>query len=201
MMMMNNVFNVLLFQVHVIAPQGNLGDQHLAPVHSVIPPAQTPLLGSGEDTETTSGAQGPIAVPDSASTFVSKETPVPAPSTALGSAQNRTQSISQPSAMSQTAVLTPLKISVPAPSAQTHSSPTSEQALPLNSAASSLIQPSVPGLVSAPTAALLAQPQSAATSAVNLATTQQSLVTTAASSTIQQDQQEVWIKPKSLVKC
>lgn len=144
---------VFLFQVHVIAPQKNLGDQLLAPEPSVIPPVQLALVGN-EYTQTSTTAQKiPVTVSDS----VSIETPVPLQSPSLGSPSN--QSLLPPAAMCLTASPS-LIASMPSVQTELQTSPTVE-VLPLTSAP--LLHTSAPGSSQTPSAAALAQAQNAAT--------------------------------------
>ncbi|KAJ0068707.1 hypothetical protein NL108_010776 [Boleophthalmus pectinirostris] len=175
-------------QVHVITPLNNLGDHLPAPAPSVIPPAQSALVGS-EDKETAAAAQkiGPGAVPDS----VSAETPLPLHSQGLCSPPK----LPPPAAVCQTAGPHTSVVSV---QMKHQSSPPADPVIPLTSA------PSIPG-ASPVAAAALAQAQTAATpqmaalqsagilstvslpECASLPPTQQNTEATSASSTLQQD--------------
>ncbi|XP_035798193.1 serine/threonine-protein kinase WNK2 isoform X11 [Amphiprion ocellaris] len=217
--------------VQVIAPHGTLGDvQLLSVAHPVSPAVQTPLWGSGADTETTAtGLDLTIPAPVSVSGTVQAETQAPAQPPALMRARNQP---SVPPVPAQTAASTLLKapasIPVQVPTAVQAPASTPVQA-PMSGSGPNLEQTnvssvssdkpsamgkpqlSVPGLVSgpvpvslpapvqsaapvsapAPVAAPVLQPAGIQTVSVpesaNLATTQQNLETTPASSTLQQE--------------
>uniref|UniRef100_A0AAQ5YNY9 non-specific serine/threonine protein kinase n=1 Tax=Amphiprion ocellaris TaxID=80972 RepID=A0AAQ5YNY9_AMPOC len=218
-------------QEQVIAPHGTLGDvQLLSVAHPVSPAVQTPLWGSGADTETTAtGLDLTIPAPVSVSGTVQAETQAPAQPPALMRARNQP---SVPPVPAQTAASTLLKapasIPVQVPTAVQAPASTPVQA-PMSGSGPNLEQTnvssvssdkpsamgkpqlSVPGLVSgpvpvslpapvqsaapvsapAPVAAPVLQPAGIQTVSVpesaNLATTQQNLETTPASSTLQQE--------------
>uniref|UniRef100_A0A3Q1AWL2 non-specific serine/threonine protein kinase n=1 Tax=Amphiprion ocellaris TaxID=80972 RepID=A0A3Q1AWL2_AMPOC len=221
----------LQISTQVIAPHGTLGDvQLLSVAHPVSPAVQTPLWGSGADTETTAtGLDLTIPAPVSVSGTVQAETQAPAQPPALMRARNQP---SVPPVPAQTAASTLLKapasIPVQVPTAVQAPASTPVQA-PMSGSGPNLEQTnvssvssdkpsamgkpqlSVPGLVSgpvpvslpapvqsaapvsapAPVAAPVLQPAGIQTVSVpesaNLATTQQNLETTPASSTLQQE--------------
>uniref|UniRef100_A0A3P8TA98 non-specific serine/threonine protein kinase n=1 Tax=Amphiprion percula TaxID=161767 RepID=A0A3P8TA98_AMPPE len=218
-------------QEQVIAPHGTLGDvQLLSVAHPVSPAVQTPLWGSGADTETpATGLELTIPAPVSVSGTVQAETQAPAQPPALMRARNQP---SVPPVPAQTAASTLLKapasIPVQVPTAVQAPASTPVQA-PMSGSGPNLEQTnvssvssdkpsamgkpqlSVPGLVSGPVPVSLPAPvQSAAPvsapapvvapvlqpagiqtvsvpESANLATTQQNLETTPASSTLQQE--------------
>ncbi|XP_040890070.1 serine/threonine-protein kinase WNK2 [Toxotes jaculatrix] len=203
-------------QVQTIAPQGNLGDvQLLAPVHPVLPAVQTPLWGSRVEAETTAAApaqtpalvpaQNQPPVPVSAQAAAMPQTPaqaltsvpiqvpitVPAPGPvkapvcasgstfepASSTSSDTSSVIGKPKHSIPGLVSAPVPITLPAP---VHPAAPAPPPAPVAASVPAPVPAPVPQPAGIQTAVSL--PESA-----SLATTQQNLETTSASSTLQQE--------------